>query len=190
MEEIKIKLHRPDVREKFFFFISGVIISVPFTFFFGQLADSLISVLPAFYASVLALTVFAPIIEEFAKAYPLFYRHCETERSIVTLGLLVGLGFGIFEFFGYTIFLGVPILVRLPGIFFHASTTSVIAFGVGKRQPVRFYLLAVALHFLNNFFALNSSLWLVGGILTMVATILLAVYLYQKTREVFIRENF
>ena len=138
----------------------------------------------------MVLTVFAPFIEEFAKAYPIFYRHGETERSIVTLGIFVGLGFGIFEFFGYTLFLGVPVLVRLPGIFFHAATTSVTAFGIAKKEPIRFYLLAVTLHFLHNLFALNELLWLAGGILTIAITLLLAVYVYRKTQEVVIRENF
>lgn len=190
MENVTIKLHRPNLKEKVFFFMSGLIISIPFTFFFEQLSDSLVVTLPAFYANVLALTVFAPVIEEFAKAYPIFYRHGETERSIVTLGLFVGLGFGLFEFFSYTLFLGVPVLVRLPGIFFHAATTSVTAFGIAKKQPVRFYLLAVTLHFLNNLFALNDLLWLTGGILTIAVTLSLAVYMYQKTQEVVIRENF
>ena len=49
----------------------------------------------------------APFIEELAKVFPLFYRHGETERSIVMLGILIGLGFGITEFVLYVAVLGV-----------------------------------------------------------------------------------
>ena len=36
--------------------------------------------------------VLAPFIEELAKVFPLFYRHGETQRSLVTLGLLDWVG--------------------------------------------------------------------------------------------------
>jgi len=182
-----IKLHKPDLKEKFFFFISGLIISVPFTFFFASYADYLTTALPALYASLLSIVIFAPLIEEFAKAYPLFYRHGETERSIFVLGLLVGLGFGIFEFLGYTLALGVSIWVRLPVVFFHAATTSVTAYGITRGRPARFYLLAVVLHLLYNLFALDDVLYLIGSIPVLVITFSLAWVFYHRTSEKMIK---
>ncbi len=187
--EVTIKLHRPDTKEKIFFFISGLIISIPFTFFFEAYADSLAAALPPLYASVLSIAIFAPIIEEFAKAYPLFYRHGETERSIVTLGLLVGLGFGIFEFFGYTLVLGVPVWIRLPGLFFHAATTSITAYGISKGKGARYLALAVLLHFLNNLFAFDDLLYILAGVPVLVATFLLSWFFYSRTTETMIKHS-
>jgi len=178
-----VPLHRPDSKEKLFFFISGIIISVPFALFIERFADSLCVVLPIFYAILCSTAIFAPLVEEFAKAYPLFYRHGETEKSIFTLGFLVGLGFGISEFFVYVLTLGVPILVRLPGIFFHAASTSITAYGVATKRPARFYLSAVVLHFSNNFFALFGPFWFIGGVAALAITYFLAWRLYRKTSE-------
>ena len=44
------------------------------------------------------MVVLVPFVKELAKVYPLFYMHGEIERSLVTLGLLTGLGFGEAEF--------------------------------------------------------------------------------------------
>lgn len=188
-----IWLHKPDLREKIFFFTSGIITSVPLTLFVGTFADSLCVALPVFYATLCSTAIFAPFIEEFAKAYPLFYRHGETEKSIFTLGFLVGLGFGFSEFFLYVLVLGAPLIVRLPGIFFHAASTSITAYGIAKKRSVLFYLIAVILHFTNNFFALfgfyssNNFLAQLGariGILAALATTLfLSSQLYYKTSE-------
>jgi len=120
------------------------------------------------------------------KAYPLFYRNGETERSIFTLGFLTGLGFGISEFFVYVFAQGVPIPIRLPGLIFHAASTSIVAYGIGTKQPIRFYLVAVVLHFVNNFTALFGALWLVGGLGAVLLAYLLAWYLYKRTSERFI----
>jgi len=54
---------------------------------------------PTAFSVALLIVILAPFIEELAKVFPLFYRHGETERSLVTLGLLIGLGFGVAEFF-------------------------------------------------------------------------------------------
>ena len=89
-QQCVILLHKPSGRELAFFFASGILVSVPFALIFENLS---------FLASFsLTLVVLAPFIEELAKVFPLFYRHGETERSIVTLGILIGLGFGISEF--------------------------------------------------------------------------------------------
>jgi len=68
------------------FFISGVVISVSLTLLVGRFTDSLCIVLPMFYAALCSTAIVKPFVEEFAKAYPLFYQHGETEKSIFTLG--------------------------------------------------------------------------------------------------------
>jgi len=182
-----IPLHRPNLTEKLFFFTSGIITSVPLTLFVGTFTDSLCVALPIFYATLCSVAIFTPFIEEFAKAFPLLYRHGETERSIFTLGLLVGLGFGFSEFLLYVIALRAPIYVRLPGLFFHAANTSIIAYGIAKKQPFRFYLIAVGLHFTNNFSALISSFYNIGyniiGVAALSITLFLSLQLYNKTSE-------
>ena len=184
-EGLIVKPHRPDLEEKLFFLLSGIIVSIPITLLFGMFTNNFLGSLPTAFASIISIVVFTPFIEEFAKAYPLFYRHGETERSIFILGFLVGFGFGITEFILYVFVLHVPVFIRLPGIFFHAASTSIVAYGIAKKQPVKFYLVAVGLHFLNNFSALFDS----GDIGILVAN-LGAFYLcwrfYSKTTENFI----
>lgn len=187
-----IPLHRPNLRERIFFFTSGVITSVPLTLFVGTFTDSLCVALPIFYATLCSTAIFAPFIEEFAKAYPLFYRHGETEKSIFTLGFLVGLGFGLSEFLLYVIVLEAPILVRLPRIFFHAASTSITAYGIATKRSVMFYLIAVILHFSNNFsalFGLSSNNFFaqlsarIGIVAALAITLFLSSQLYYKTSE-------
>ena len=176
--------HRPGSREKLFFFTSGAIISIPFTLLVESLSDSLLSIrLPVFYATVFSAAILAPLIEEFAKAYPLFYRHGETEKSIFTLGFLVGLGFGLVEFLLYIFVYAAPILLRLPAIFFHATNTSITAFGIATKRTVRFYLIAVLLHFLNNFSAQFGLFWFIGGVAALAASYLLSWRLHFRTAE-------
>ena len=177
-----IPLHKPSLREKIFFFFSGIIVSIPLASFFEGFFSS--SVSPT-YASVLTIIVLAPIIEEFGKAYPLFYRHGETKKSIMTLGFLVGLGFGIIEFLEYVLILKVPFIVRLPGIFFHAASTSIIGYGIANKKPAAFYAIAVGLHFANNIAALYApyeSLILVIFVVTLYSWW----YLYNKTTDTII----
>lgn len=173
----------PSSREKFFFFISGIMISVPFTLFIGSITDHLCIIMPLFYASVCSTAIFTPLIEEFAKAYPLFYRRCQSERSLFILGFFAGLGFGISEFFVYILVLGAPFLLRLPAIFFHAASTSIVAFGIAKKKPLPFYFIAVFLHFMNNFSALFGLFWFIGGGLALVITYYSSWRLYKKTSE-------
>lgn len=187
-DHVVIKPHRPDLKEKIFFLISGVIVSVPLTLFFGTFAERLCFVLPVFYATVCAVVIFTPFIEEFAKAFPLFYRHGETERSIFILGFLVGLGFGISEFLVYVIALGAPVIIRIPGILFHAASASIIAYGIAKKKPIFYYLIAVGLHFLNNFSALFDT-GFIGFIIANSATYYLSFVLYKKTSEKIIDKN-
>ena len=177
-----IPLHKPSLKEKLFFFTSGIIVSVPLASFFETLFASPFApgIVP-----VLTIAVLAPTIEEFGKAYPLFYRHGETKKSIMTLGFLVGLGFGIIEFLEYVLILRVPFIARLPGIFFHAASTSIIGYGIANKKPVAFYLVAVALHFSNNIVALYAPYEPLLFIIFAV-TVYLWWYLYQKTPETII----
>ena len=168
-----IPLHKPSMRELVFFFLSGILVSVPMALFFSNTYQ---------YFPILISTAFlAPFVEELAKVFPLFYRHGETERSIVTLGALTGLGFGISEFFLYVFYLHVPPIARVPGVIFHASSTSISAYGVAKKKPVPYYLISVALHATNNFFALTSiSLGVFVELLVVVVAYLLAWQFYHK----------
>jgi RsiW-degrading membrane proteinase PrsW (M82 family) len=178
-----IPLHKPRLKERLFFLFSGAIVSVPLTLFISQFSDYLILSMPPLYASILAVVFLAPLIEEFSKAYPLFYRHGETERSLFVLGFLVGIGFGIAEFIEYVVFFKAPVILRLPGIFFHASTTSIVAFGIGKRTPAVFYIVAVTLHLVNNLLAILGPVWYIGGTVVIGLTYFLSWYSYTRTFE-------
>ena len=181
-----ISVHKPNIREKIFFLSSGLLMSVPFTLFFSDLSDSLCGAIPLLFAQVCSLVIFAPFIEEVAKVFPLFYRHGETERSILDLGILVGLGFGLTEFTLYVFTLGEPFISRIPGVIFHASSAGITAYGIAKKKPVQFYLVSVALHLTNNLIALFSSSFAflyMPGLITLIATYLLAWHFYRQTSE-------
>src|SRR5208337_3073056 len=105
-QQCVIPLHKPSLRELSFFFSSGILVSIPFALFFSNLYP--------FFPAALAVILVAPSVEELAKVFPLFYRHGETERSLVTLGILTGLGFGISELVIYVAFLNAPLIVRIP----------------------------------------------------------------------------
>jgi RsiW-degrading membrane proteinase PrsW (M82 family) len=186
MEEdaVVIKVHKPDASEMTFFFLCGVIISVPLTLFIYQYTDSLLVGLNAFTVALVSRAFFAPLIEEFAKAYPLFYRHGETQRSIFNLAVLVGLGFGIVELLTY-VSLGIPIIYRLPGLFFHPASTAITAYGITTKRPLPFYLIAVFFHFANNYLALalTGDLPLVSSIFVVSITVFVFWQLRKRTEE-------
>ena len=184
--ECVIKLHKPDADEKLFFFLCGVITSVPLTLFVAQFADSFLAGFDVFYATLISTAVFAPFIEEFAKAFPLFYRHGETERSIFNLALFVGLGFGVVELLTYAFLLGVNPLARLPGLFFHPASTSIAAYGIATKRPVPFYLVAVILHFSNNFLVVMYPFVVQCSIVIVAITVFTSWRLHSRTRERFI----
>jgi hypothetical protein len=99
----------------------------------------------------------------------------------VTLGLLIGLGFGIAEFVEYVVFLGVPPLARIPGVVFHASSATITSYGIAKKKPVPYYLIAVFLHIGNNFFAITGDIFsLFGALLVLITVYLLAWRYYHK----------
>jgi hypothetical protein len=179
-----IHIHKPDIKEKIFFFLSGLLVSVPFSLFFSGFTDTLCVALPLVFAEVCSTVIFAPFIEEFAKVFPLFYRHGETERSIVTLAILTGLGFGVTEFALYVFVLDVPFIARIPGLIFHPSSAAITAYGIAKKKPLLFYLTAVSLHLSNNLFALiGTELSVIPGLAVLIITYLLAWRFYNRTSE-------
>jgi len=176
--------HRPGIKEKLFFLFSGIVVSAPFPFLVTSLVSyALLRDLPQFWALFLAVAFIGPLVEEFAKAYPLFFRHGETEKSLMTLGFLTGLGFGITEFFFYVLMLHAPIPLRLPGVLFHATNTTIIAYGIAKNKSFPFYLLTVALHFSYNFFVLLGQFWVMGAFIALLGSYFLAWFFSVQARE-------
>lgn len=179
-----IRLHKPDASELLFFFACGAIISVPLTLFIYQYTDLTLVGLDSFTTSLISSAVFAPFIEEFAKAYPLFYRHGETERSIFNFALFIGLGFGIVELITYVSAIGIPISIRLPGLFFHPASTSITSYGIATKRPLPFYMTAVAFHFSYNFLVLMGSTYSFSlGVFVVAITVFASWQLRNATRE-------
>jgi len=185
---ITIKVHVPSTREKSFFFLAGVIMSVPMAVFFEAYLDSALSGLSTIVATIISVALIAPFVEEFSKAFPLFYRHGETQRSIVILAVCVGLGFGIVEFLEYVFLLHVPVIDRIPGLFFHPASTAITAYGIATKKTTRYYLLAVGLHFANNFSAIISPVPI--STIIVAITVVIAYRLYTKTQETIIPDDY
>lgn len=179
-----IKAHKPSLKERIFFFVSGVVVSVPITLFVKTAWENFMPVFTSFTFSVLFL---APLVEEFAKAYPLVYRHGETEKSLLLLGFLVGLGFGISEFILYVFVYNVSPLSRFSGVIFHSASTIITAYGIVRKHAFWYYSVAVGLHFTWNFLALFIPNWSVFfSPLLVFVSILLALSLYRKASEQFV----
>jgi RsiW-degrading membrane proteinase PrsW (M82 family) len=181
--KITLHLHKPDASEMIFFFLCGVVISVPLTLFIYQYTDALLVGLNPFTIALMSQVLIAPFIEEFSKAYPIFYRHGETQRSLFKLAVLVGLGFGLVEMLIYVTVLGVNLGYRVPGLFFHPASTSLTAYGISVKQPFPYYIMAVFLHLANNYFALTSPIALLPSIVIVTITVFASWQLYNKTKE-------
>jgi len=189
-DTVTIRLHRPSARELSFFFISGSLVSVPLTLLIEQFTTPILSGFSAFTVTILTVAIAAPFIEEFAKAYPLFYRHGETERSIFNLALFVGLGFGIVEFFTYVFRFGPQIIPdRIPGLFFHPASTSITAYGIATKKPAPYYLAASFLHFANNFLAIVAPPIVPTSLIVLAITLFISWQLHDRTKEKFIYSN-
>lgn len=188
-QRIIVPLHKPDLKEKIFYLLSGLLVSVPMTLFFYEFLNSFLIAIPPLYTQLYALVIAAPIIEEFSKVFPLYYRHGETERSFLTLGILIGLGFGITEFLFYVFLQGVLEISRVPVIIFHSCTALIGSYGVAKRRVIFFLVIAIALHSANNFFALASNIWFVSipATANFLATYLIAYYLYRQTSDMVVK---
>lgn len=158
--------------------------SVPLTIFVASLANPLLVGLDQFNAILISTAIFAPFIEEFSKIFPLYYRHGETQRSILNLAIMVGLGFAIVELITYVFVSGASVLVRLPGLFFHPSSTTIAAYGIASKKPLPFYGLAVALHFSNNFLVVTAPAAPFSiSILIVALTVWIAWTLHRRTKE-------
>ncbi len=183
-QKIVVHVHRPDWKEKLFFFASGLLVGVPFTVVFSQIIDVVYLAVPALVAQLGSVGITTPFIEEFAKVFPLFYRHGENERSIMTLGLLAGLGFGLTAFAIDVATLGLTYVSLLPWIFFDAASAGITAFGIAKNKILPFFLLAVALHAANSFaFFIGDAVFYALGLVLVGMTIFLSWYFYQRTSE-------
>ena len=182
-DKVTIHLHKPDASEMVFFFLCGVVISIPLTLFIYQYTDALLAGLTPSTIALISQVFFAPFIEEFSKAYPLFYRHGETQRSIFNLAILVGLGFGVVEILTYIFLLGTPLIYRLPGLFFHPASTSITAYGIAVKRPLPYYLIAVFFHFANNYFALSGPFPLLASFFVVSLTVVAALQLRYRTKE-------
>ncbi len=171
-----------ELGKKSFFFISGVIISVSFTIYAKNLTNPLLF---QHLKRILAIRIWStailtPLIEEFAKAYPLLHRNEDTKKSLITLGFLVGLGFGINEFFLYITQRDASIYIRLPVIFLHAATTAITAYGIKRDKPLLPYLTAFSLHSAYNLSGIYNIHWLTSRYPILLATILIAAHVYSK----------
>ena len=183
LENATIQIHRPSAREMLFFFSCGVIMSVPITLFIVQLTNPLITGLDEFSAALVSTAFLSPLIEEFSKVFPLFYRHGETQRSIFRLALLVGLGFGLVEFLTYVFVLGAYWPLRLFGLVFHPASTSISAYGIATKRPLPFFALAVGLHFANNLMALVNPFPVNSSIIIVTLAGLASWRLHTRTQE-------
>jgi len=173
-QQCVIPIHKPSLKELIFFFLSGILVSIPFALFFSNFYP--------LFPGALAVILIAPFVEELAKVFPLFYRHGEIERSLVTLGILIGLGFGISEFFLYVFILNVSWVVRIPAVIFHASSTAITAYGIVKKKPLPYYLVSVLLHATNNFFALEAAVnfGVLAELIVLITVYLLAWHFYHQ----------
>jgi len=189
--EITIQLHKPSISELLFFLLSGAVVSVPLTLFLEQnFGAPLISGLSGVTVTFITIAIFAPFTEEFAKVFPLFYRHGETQRSIFSLALCVGIGFGIVEFLTYVFTYGVGIIPdRIPGLLFHPASTSITAYGIATRKPLPYYLAAVSLHFSNNFLAVFAPA-LPSSVVILAITLYTSYTLHGKAKEKFVETDY
>jgi len=176
-------IHGLDLKKKSFFFLSGMIVSIPFVFYTKTMFNRLILTMPTLYARLISTAIFTPFMEELAKAYPLMYRQGDTERSIFLQGSIVGFGFGVAEALIYVFMLGAPMAIRLPGILFHTLTTPITAYGIARNRALPPYLLAVTLHFLNNLSAIYDLLWLTTGYPILIITFTIDWYLNENSRN-------
>ena len=96
---------------------------------------------------------------------------------------MVGLGFGIVELFIYVFLAGTPVIFRIPGLFFHPSSTAIAAYGIATKRPLPFYAVAVSLHFANNFLVIVNPFPFSASILILGLTVWLAWTFYRRTKE-------
>jgi phosphotransferase system glucose/maltose/N-acetylglucosamine-specific IIC component len=96
----------------------------------------------------------------------------------------MGLGFGISELVEYVVLLHVPLLIRIPAVIFHASSAAITAFGIAKKNPLPYYLISVALHASNNFFAVVVlPIGAFVELLVLIGSYFLAYHFYRQASK-------
>ena len=140
----------------------------------------------------------APIVEEFAKALPLYFfigLSKEKKFPLVSFGVAVGIGFSILENYIYLFQhfndSGSPVSFILTRCFttclIHATTTGIIGAGIvlvkrikGIVWPIHFGLFAVAvtIHSLYNLYVFSSYNQI--GLYMPVVLFIIGVALYKK----------
>jgi RsiW-degrading membrane proteinase PrsW (M82 family) len=142
------------------------------------------------YTTLFLACVIAPFAEEAAKGIGVFTAGSdldEVEDGLI-YGAAVGLGFAATEnlLYGYLaweeafgIFIATAIVRSISSALLHASATSVTGYGIGKKKIlgrghyiIPFYLLAVVMHSMFNFFAsMQNVLGLFLAIIFAIAAI-------------------
>ena len=136
----------------------------------GELND--LSSLPLWF--VFIASIIGPICEEAIKLFPVIIMmgtfSISSGLGVYLLGILSGVGFGIGEawYVGYSLlkspryteyatgfgnFLGLLLGFggeRLLAIFIHWMLTATVAYGIIIKEPIKYFIIAVILHFLIN----------------------------------------
>lgn len=165
-------------------FLQGLIGSVFLTVIFENIARGfLVDLFRNELAGFILLVIVAPIVEEYFKIYPLFRRRAESPETLIIFGFLIGLGFGVSEFLIYVLLAKVPVLVRLPGLFFHGASAAIATMGLVKNNLAKYYLIAVILHAAVNFFAELGQVYILGGLGSVILTYILAYNFYRVAED-------
>jgi len=113
----------------------------------------------------------------------LFRRRAESPETLILFGFLIGLGFGVSEFLIYVFLAKVPVLVRLPGLFFHGASTAIATMGLVKNNISKYYLIAVILHSIVNLFAELGKVYIIGGLGSVILTYILSYNFYRVAED-------
>ena len=146
------------------------------------------------------LVLLSGVIQEGLKALGMALSKftADPEVSWKSLGLAVGLGFGIWEAWQLVAWpLGtsrllsvVAVLERFSAIGLHLGAAALTAYGFSTRRPIRFVILAAIIHTIGNFSILLYQQWVINFWTTEayifivgVASLLLARQLFKTVRE-------
>ena len=85
----------------------------------------------------------------------------------------------------YVFFLGAPLIARIPGVIFHASSASITAYGIAKKNPLPYYLISVSLHLQTILFALEAALpfGVLAEFLVLIVAYFLAWHFYHQSSQ-------
>jgi RsiW-degrading membrane proteinase PrsW (M82 family) len=164
---------------------------------------------PSVQLAIMACIV-APLVEEMTKAWGISFfrnRFTELENGLV-YGAAVGLGFAAFENIlyesdalsqGLTVFLATAVARALTSTALHASASSIVGYGLGRRHMLRskgiraswlpYYFLAVLLHGAFNLLAIagqvSGSEWvaLFGVLASLILVQQTIKFIVKKIKE-------